>query len=35
MEIFVNVIWVPLLAPLIVAIAVTTYGEWLARKRKK
>lgn len=35
METFINIVWVPLLAPLIVAIAVTTYGEWLARKRKK
>ena len=35
METFLNIIWVPLLAPLIVAIAVTTYSEWLARKRKK
>lgn len=35
METFLNIIWVPLLAPLIVTIAVTTYSEWLARKRKK
>lgn len=35
METFLNIIWVPLLSPLIVAIAVTTYSEWLARKRKK
>lgn len=35
METFLNTVWVTLLAPLIVAIAVTTYSEWLTRKRKK
>lgn len=35
METFFNTVWVPLLAPLIVAIAVATYSEWLVKKRKK
>ena len=35
METFLNTVWVTLLAPLIVAIAVTTYSEWLTRKKNK
>lgn len=34
MESFLYFVWVPLLAPILVGIAISTYSDWLKRKNK-